>query len=62
MYEVVKNLGDVVRGLRRSFSTFCYANGDKSRCSRVFRLNQVDIYIVDALELVFEDFEMLLCI
>ena len=62
MYEVVKNLGNVVRGLRCSFSTLGYANSDERWRSRVFRLDQVDIDVVYVLQLVFEDFEVLLCI
>ncbi len=62
MYEVVKNLGDVVCGLHSSFSTLGYANGDERWRSRVFRLDQVDIDVVYVLQLVFEDFEVLLCI
>lgn len=62
MYEIVKNLGDVVRSLRCSFSTFGNANGDERWRSRVFRFDQIDIHIVDVFQLVFEDFEVLLCI
>ena len=62
MYEIVKSLRDTVRGLCCSFSTFGYAYGDERWRFRVFRLNQVNIYIVYVLQLVFENFKVFLCI
>ncbi len=60
MYEVIKSLRDTVGSLCCSFSTLGYAYGDERWRFRVFRLDQVDIYIVYVLQLVFEDFEVLL--